>query len=244
MTSYLDKLYQEAVAKARTKFNISRPGSNKVVDYTTQPEPEEQGREQSFLSKYLSNKVQSYLNNYLKSPSTSAYGTYSNPYNANMPIPRNIEFSNGPYAAADVGQYYNNIGIDTGGGSTGKSGMLSLNSTGSVLGILQAALAVRGQGADPETGEEIPWDEKTSQQKTTSSPVMSGNLAPFWLTSALSKSESPLIDFLQRGEYEVMKPLYDFFIKGPSMSQRNNSLFFPGGTKDRIGKTVTGTKVE
>ena len=233
----LDTIYQQMVAKARASFPSGKEKKFNLGNQGLQTQNAQgDSAEYTLLKKYLNGKVQNYINNF-NTPNQATYGSYENPYTADMGgIPTNVETGGNLYAKNDVGQYYNDIGIDTGG--AGES--TSSGSTGaSALAYLIAALNVRGQGS---SDKQIPWEQKTGFQKTTSAPLMTGNLYPVIGGLKLFGKESPVLDWLQKAEYDAMTPLYDFFVGGPASDPRDNSLIFPDAGHG-AGTTVYGTTI-
>ncbi len=205
----MSDIYNQQIAKARTSFTGGRFSAANVKQKALYQPADRQGK--SFAEQYAQNRVQSAVNNYLNNKVNSYM--YPNTYGS----------VNSGYMTAGNGgsQYW--AGDAPSAGNTSSSG--GAGNALAAVAILQAALKVRGQKANKETGEELPWEEKNAQQRTTSAPGTAGALFPLWLIGNLkgdrqnpeksSNAFSKALNFMGEAEYKAVTPLYDFFVKGP-----------------------------
>jgi hypothetical protein len=246
MSNILNDTYNKMIAKARAQYNTS--GSNykqqKNLKSVNTKGDSVYSDFISNLGKKLGSKLSSSLfNNAGSITGQGAQGTYGNPYSAaNGGIPENIgTFGQSPYAEADVGKYYSDIGAMGDASEASGSSMGGGGNAMAALAYLIAALKVRGYAGSGKSmnadlgEEEKPWEYKTDSEKVFSSPLAIGTseaiLGGGPLATGIFKNivgeDHPYFkgyNWLAENEYKLMTPLYNLFIKGPSMNQRDNPL--------------------
>jgi hypothetical protein len=221
MSSILQDLYVKQIAQSRLKPSLSGNARRGALSKNLK-EGDEEGENEYVNS--LMNKTGRRLVDYISDMYGGGSGIASNASNAGMgnyqPSSEygfnfSPDFSSNQYG----GDFMSDYGTGVGGSSTGGEGGTSAMN---VMAIIEAALAVRGQGAD-KYGEEIPWGEKTQQQRTTSAPVTAGAMLPMYLAGNIASGGDPDssnevakgLNKMQEYEYKFMTPLYNMFIKGP-----------------------------